>query len=267
MNNINADLNIITNRSNLRPHVDYFDQMENISGSNVRKQITCSELNRKESYSYIDITRSSSTSRKESFDRDSGSNMVILNVYDLDAVSGSINRFTRLFELGAFHAGIEVYGIEYCYGSTNDGSSGITLNLPRRHPIHIYRESVKMGKTNFSRGDIKKIISEMKPLWLGSDYNIFRRNCLTFADEFCMILNVGKIPNYVKLLPELLCQAGDGLDKVTKHLSTLFDRMASTCSNLVLIENDQEEKNNQSNTSHTGTASNKFPLGIKNQFT
>ncbi|KAJ1604776.1 putative protease [Cryptosporidium canis] len=168
--------------------------------------------------------------------------MVILNVYDLDAVSGSINRFTRAFELGAFHAGVEVYGVEYCYGSTSDGSTGITVNVPRRHPIHIYRESVKMGRTSFSRGDIKRIISEMKPLWPGSEYNIFRRNCLTFADELCMVLDVGQIPNYVKLLPELLCQAGDGLDRVTRHLSSLFDRVASTCSNLALLETDQEER-------------------------
>ncbi|OII72454.1 uncharacterized protein cubi_00449 [Cryptosporidium ubiquitum] len=263
----NTGFNKIPNRSNIRRHVDYFDQMENISGSNVRRHMTCSDLHRKGNYSYTETTRSSLTSREEDFDRDLGSNMVILNVYDLDAVSGSINRFTRAFELGAFHAGIEVYGVEYCYGATNDGSSGVTVNLPRRHPIHIYRESVKMGRTNFSRGDIKRIISEMKPLWPGSDYNIFRRNCLTFADEFCMVLNVGKIPNYVKLLPELLCQAGDGLDKVTRHLSTLFDRMASTCSNLALIEHDQEEKNNQSVTDHTGTSSNKFPFGIRNPFT
>ncbi|KAJ1609444.1 putative protease [Cryptosporidium canis] len=224
---------------------DYFDQTENVSGSNVRGHVVCPETKRKGTYSYAFPsihTRSTSASRKEVFDRDSGSNMVILNVYDLDAVSGSINRFTRAFELGAFHAGVEVYGVEYCYGSTSDGSTGITVNVPRRHPIHIYRESVKMGRTSFSRGDIKRIISEMKPLWPGSEYNIFRRNCLTFADELCMVLDVGQIPNYVKLLPELLCQAGDGLDRVTRHLSSLFDRLASTCSNLALLETDQEER-------------------------
>ncbi|KAH8581887.1 PPPDE peptidase [Cryptosporidium sp. chipmunk genotype I] len=269
---MNGELNGTPNKTNVRtPNVDYFDQMENVSESNVRRHMTCSDLHVKDSYSHTynntNTTRCSSIFRGESFDRDSGSNMVILNVYDLDAISGSINRFTRAFELGAFHAGIEVYGVEYCFGSTSDGSSGITVNLPRRHPIHIYRESVKMGRTNFSRGDIKRIISEMKPLWPGSEYNIFRRNCLTFADELCMVLNVGKIPNYVKLLPELLCQAGDGLEKVTKHLSTLFDRMASTCSNLAIVENEQEEKNDQSTTNPSEIVSNKFPFGVRNPFT
>ncbi|TRY52835.1 putative protease [Cryptosporidium tyzzeri] len=266
---MNGEFNKTQYNTNIKTtNADYFDQVENISGSNVRGRLTYSDLHVKDSFSHAysnnNITRCSSNYREENFDRDSGSNMVILNVYDLDAISGSINRFTRVFELGAFHAGIEIYGVEYCFGSTSDGSSGITVNLPRRHPIHIYRESVKMGRTNYSRGEIKRIINEMKPLWLGSDYNIFRRNCLTFADELCMVLNVGQIPNYVKLLPELLCQAGDGLDKVTKHISTIFDRIASNCSNLAIVESEQEEKNDQSTTNSSGMSPKKFPFGIKN---
>ncbi|KAF7458344.1 putative PPPDE peptidase [Cryptosporidium felis] len=244
---INPNLRRLGEGSITGQNIDNFDQMENVSGSNSMHLLNFSSSEIDNSF------RSISASKNESIDSDTGSNMVILNVYDLDAVSGSINKFIRVFELGAFHAGIEIYGVEYCFGSTSDGSSGITVNLPRRHPVHIYRESVNMGRTSFTRGDVKRIISEMKPFWPGSEYNIFRRNCLTFADELCRVLNVGKIPNYVKLLPELLCQAGDGLDKVTKHVITLFDRMASTCSDLNLMEKEQEEadkspiKNSQEN--------------------
>ncbi|KAH8740169.1 hypothetical protein FG386_001830 [Cryptosporidium ryanae] len=187
-----------------------------------------------------------SVSSREYFDENIDSNMVILNVYDLDSFSGKINKFTRALDIGAFHAGVEVYGIEYCFGSTNDGTTGITSNLPRRHPIHIYRESIKMGRTNFTRGEVKRIINNMKSIWPGSEYNIFRRNCLTFAEELCKTLNVGGIPNFVKLLPELLCQAGDGLDKAAQHLVTIFDKVTATCSNLTAFEANKGDRKHYS---------------------
>ncbi|KAH7650038.1 hypothetical protein FG379_003118 [Cryptosporidium bovis] len=210
----------------------YLGQFENTPNVNTKK------------YNYPQ--RMASISSREQFDENRGSNMVILNVYDLDSLSRKINKFTRAFDIGAFHAGVEVYGIEYCFGSTNDGTTGITSNLPRRHPIHIYRESIKMGRTNFTRGEVKRIISNMKPMWPGSEYNIFRRNCLTFAEELCTTLNVGEIPSFVKLLPELLCQAGDGLDRAAQHLVTIFHRVTATCSNLTAFETEKSDERNYS---------------------
>ncbi|PHJ15563.1 pppde peptidase domain protein [Cystoisospora suis] len=73
-------------------------------------------------------------------------NTVYLHVYDLDpTISKYVNKVMRPLGAGAFHAGVEVYGIEYCYGQTCDDSSGITINRPRKHPVHIYRETIVMG--------------------------------------------------------------------------------------------------------------------------
>ena len=221
-------------------HSSYLDQLENAQGVNMGPNYSSQRV--------AGISR-------EYFYEDKNSNMVILNVYDLDALSRRINKFTRAFDIGAFHAGVEVYGIEYCFGSTNDGTTGITSNLPRRHPIHIYRESVRMGRTNFTRGEVKRIINNMKPAWPGSEYNIFRRNCLTFAEELCKAMNVGEVPSFVKMLPELLCQAGDGLDKATQHLVTIFDRVTATCSNLAVFENDKWDRSNHSVDTRQGTDS------------
>ncbi|EEA06476.1 uncharacterized protein CMU_009680 [Cryptosporidium muris RN66] len=168
----------------------------------------------------------------ESNENEISNNTVILNVYDLDSISGSFNRLTRIFELGAFHAGVEVYGIEYCYGLTTDGSSGLTVNMPRQHPTHIYRESITMGRTKYTRNEVKLLITRLKYKWPGSEYNIFRRNCLNFADEFCQILEVGTIPNYVRSLPDLVCKAGDSIDRAVDHLTHVFNTLVSTCSNI-----------------------------------
>lgn len=46
-------------------------------------------------------------------------NTVYLHVYDLDpTISKYVNKVMRPLGAGAFHAGVEVYGIEYCYGQT-----------------------------------------------------------------------------------------------------------------------------------------------------
>ncbi|CDI77286.1 hypothetical protein EAH_00023000 [Eimeria acervulina] len=46
--------------------------------------------------------------------------MVLLHVYDLTpAISNYVNRIMRPLGAGAFHAGVEVYGQEYCFGQTS----------------------------------------------------------------------------------------------------------------------------------------------------
>eukprot|EP00929_Paragymnodinium_shiwhaense_P009798 TRINITY_DN11413_c0_g1_i1.p1 TRINITY_DN11413_c0_g1~~TRINITY_DN11413_c0_g1_i1.p1 ORF type:complete len:498 (-),score=73.28 TRINITY_DN11413_c0_g1_i1:189-1682(-) len=121
---------------------------------------------------------------------------VFLNVYDL--------RNPLLRASGAFHAGVEVYGKEWCYGYTppeivskHGVLSGISYVPPRQHPDHTYRVTVPLGATALSRTHVILLIRRLMKEWPGYDYSVFRRNCLTFCEEFCRELGVDEMPSWV----------------------------------------------------------------------
>ncbi|KAL8441624.1 hypothetical protein Emag_007025 [Eimeria magna] len=62
--------------------------------------------------------------------------MVLLHVYDLTpAISAYVNRVMRPLGAGAFHAGVEVYGQEYCFGQTPGRLTWAWMNsLPSSRP-------------------------------------------------------------------------------------------------------------------------------------
>ncbi|KAL8454444.1 hypothetical protein Emed_000165 [Eimeria media] len=124
--------------------------------------------------------------------------MVLLHVYDLTpAISAYVNRVMRPLGAGAFHAGVEVYGQEYCFGQTPDDSSGISVCLPRQHPAHVYRETVLMGPTDLGFDEFASLIEAVKFEWPGSSYDVLSRNCVDFADHLCVLLGVGHIPAWL----------------------------------------------------------------------
>jgi hypothetical protein len=99
---------------------------------------------------------------------------------------------------GAFHASIEVYGIEWSFGS-----NGIARSLPGSRWQELYRQSVTIGKTTYSKTDVYLIIREMESEHYNAEgYDVLLRNCGAFADAFCMQLNVGHIPSWVNRFAE-----------------------------------------------------------------
>ncbi|GFE53876.1 single stranded G-strand telomeric DNA-binding [Babesia ovis] len=140
-------------------------------------------------------THSHHSPRKTSNGSDYGH--VYLNIYDLEAVNRVVNVVAGTFGAGAYHAGVEIYGHEYNFGYTPQGVSGIVQSQPRYHAAHKYRKSIDLGKTKYSPREVSEIIEMMKPLWLGTSYDILKKNCLNFADAFCKKLGVGGIPSWV----------------------------------------------------------------------
>eukprot|EP00922_Rhytidocystis_sp_ex-Travisia-forbesii_P029126 GHVS01042642.1.p1 GENE.GHVS01042642.1~~GHVS01042642.1.p1 ORF type:complete len:572 (+),score=99.53 GHVS01042642.1:234-1949(+) len=124
-------------------------------------------------------------------------NSIILHVYDLEAgVSKLINGLVRDLGTGAYHAGVEIFQNEYYFGQTSDGSTGVCVTAPRRHPVHAYRESIHMGRTNISEEAFHLLMVDMRRKWPGVSYDLLSRNCLNFADHFCRSLGVGGIPEW-----------------------------------------------------------------------
>jgi hypothetical protein len=99
---------------------------------------------------------------------------------------------------GAFHVGVEVNNMEWCFGfSQSDTKPGVTCVMPRAHPNHHFRQSVFLGYTTLTAEDISVVISDLIEKYPGPDYDLLSRNCCHFADDFCTRLGVGHIPGWI----------------------------------------------------------------------
>jgi hypothetical protein len=119
---------------------------------------------------------------------------VHIHVYDLSESFANLNSVALdvLGFGGVLHVGVEVYGEEFSYGM-----QGLTVNLPRDHHHYIYRQTHLMGRTMLKRAEMQTIIASMRRDWMGTDYDIFNRNCGTFCNAFCQALGVGSLPAWV----------------------------------------------------------------------
>ena len=171
-------------------------------------------------------------------------NTVRINVYDLlltetymrlpwgcDFPIGKclngVNSGLNVLGTGAYHAGVEVNGIEYAFGSNDTNNvSGVFTCFPQRSLGYEYRTTLDFGecqkikkswicvpkidcqqitseeKTNRSSTssyvyrerksytDGQQVMKEMSKEFMGMDYDILRNNCCTFAKEACIRLGV-----------------------------------------------------------------------------
>lgn len=62
--------------------------------------------------------------------------------------------------LGAYHVGLEVHGHEWCYGYCEVGS-GVGWILPRSNAHHIYEGTLSLGRTELSRAEVLRIVTDM----------------------------------------------------------------------------------------------------------
>jgi len=131
---------------------------------------------------------------------------VFLNVYDLgdNDTFHSINNVStgnsNLLLGGMFHAGVQVYGKEWCFGASQAGS-GVAPVVPRAHPQHRYRTTVPLGCTGLSDEEVAALLRRMSTEWQGDSYDLLHRNCLNFCNALCQELGVGRIPGWVDRAP------------------------------------------------------------------
>jgi len=125
---------------------------------------------------------------------------VVLHIYDVstDQRVQRVNEALRAVgaRSGAFHAGVEVYGKEWCYGYVAFGT-GVSYCTPKCNVSHRYRESIVMGVCTFKPEEVADIIRQMQKDWPGDDYDLLSRNCCHFTDALCRKLGVGSIPAWV----------------------------------------------------------------------
>eukprot|EP00931_Biecheleriopsis_adriatica_P040857 TRINITY_DN23400_c0_g1_i2.p1 TRINITY_DN23400_c0_g1~~TRINITY_DN23400_c0_g1_i2.p1 ORF type:complete len:246 (-),score=68.63 TRINITY_DN23400_c0_g1_i2:16-726(-) len=147
---------------------------------------------------------------------------VILHIYDVtghEVVTG-VNEKLRLLGTGAFHGAVEVYGQEWSFGYCEEGT-GVFSCPPRGCSAHSFRESVSMGETSKTETEVFEIIAQFENEWPGSGYDLLRRNCCSFSDEFCVQLGVGHIPAWVNNLAGAGATVLDGFDMAASSAQAL----------------------------------------------
>ena len=126
-------------------------------------------------------------------------------VQELDA-----NTKQQLESGKAFHAGIEVVGAEYSFGSCPRGT-GVYKCPPKSNKLHRYKESISLGETSKTDREILDVLREMRPAWQGNGYDVAERNSTHFCTKFAEALEVGPLPEWVAEWESLQIPAeGDG---------------------------------------------------------
>lgn len=133
---------------------------------------------------------------------------VLVHIYDVsqeDSVhklnKWLAHKYSPLKFGGIFHAGVEINGLEWSFGmSLSETMPGVSCCEPRSHPAHRYRQTVRLKNTQMSPEDAADLISRMLEEYPGDDYDLLRRNCCHFADDFARRLGAGRIPRWVHRL-------------------------------------------------------------------
>ncbi|MBA0684646.1 hypothetical protein Goari_026223 [Gossypium aridum] len=74
--------------------------------------------------------------------------------------------------------------------------------------MYTYRESMVLGRTNFSIFKVNQILRELSREWPGSSYDLLSKNCNHFCDDFCERLGVQKLPVYSGFLILTIFETG-----------------------------------------------------------
>ncbi|KAI3773468.1 hypothetical protein L1987_47998 [Smallanthus sonchifolius] len=135
--------------------------------------------------------------------RKSGSVPVYLNVYDLTSMNGC----AYWLGLGVYHSGVQVYGVEYAFGSHEQSTTGIYEGEPKQCEGFTFRKQILIGWTEMSLTEIRRFMEERARDYRGNSYELFTRNCNHFCNDACIRLTGNPIPSWINRLARigLLC--------------------------------------------------------------
>jgi hypothetical protein len=150
---------------------------------------------------------------------------------EIGKVFNDVNSACHDLGTGAYHVGVEINGAEYAYGATNTpGKSGVFACTPRSSPGYQYRQTIDFGERPLVRSswvtlskqiegrdkpstvytqveeyvEGEQVIKEMQREYMGTDYDILRKNCCSFARDACLRLGLApeEIPSWFSNLAE-----------------------------------------------------------------
>lgn len=154
--------------------------------------------------------------------------LVSVHLYDLSDALANLNAVSvdLMGFGGALHVGLEVFGVEWSFGT-----GGVSSSQPKQNRHYNYRQTVSMGRTFLSAEEVDRLINDMAREWPGSRYELWSKNCGTFCNELAERLGVGSLPEWTTRLAE----AG-GQSSTVRRIADLIQRnglmgeAASPCS-------------------------------------
>lgn len=165
---------------------------------------------------------------------------VFLNIYDLGDSKAihKLNVVLKPFGGGAFHAAVQLFDQEWSFGglggkhaNEDDGfESGIWSCSPQMCQQHTFRESIALGTTTLSYIEVLRVLCDISADWPMNGYDLLRRNCCHFCDQFCRLLGVGPLPDWVLNLANV----GAALDDGFAHVAAKVRLAMSTANKLKL---------------------------------
>lgn len=213
---------------------------------------------------FLRMSRQMKTGRRGSVPNPHRRNRIKLHVYDLipsetvmqlpwgcmfpigvcfDAVNSGLHSMGT----GAYHVGIEVNGVEYSFGACDiPGHTGVFSCIPKRSPGYQFRTTVDFGerslvtrKTQLKRAgsenqlseecqiDGRELIKQMATEYMGTDYDLLRKNCVTFASDAAIRLGIEEqeIPSWFRNL----CESGALTQDVALQTVEPIQFMLSSC--------------------------------------
>ncbi|KAL1500392.1 hypothetical protein AB1Y20_013049 [Prymnesium parvum] len=133
---------------------------------------------------------------------------VALNVYHVSRGSALVKGLNTLsrdllrLPIGLFHSGVEVCGLEWSFGSSDEKCCGIFGSLPRLCPFHTYRETLFLGTIMSSDAEVFYTLLSLADDWQGNEYQLLHKNCNHFSQAFAARLGLRDcIPSW--LFPQL----------------------------------------------------------------
>lgn len=126
---------------------------------------------------------------------------MVLHIYHLSGKKRVrfANHVLRVFGSGAYHAAVEVHGVEWSFGAKKSGT-GVFSCPPTACSAHTYKKPYLMGYTQCNEAQTERLLEVMAEEWPGSSYELLQRNCTHFSGELCQRLGVGQIPSWVTSL-------------------------------------------------------------------
>jgi hypothetical protein len=127
---------------------------------------------------------------------------VWLHVYDLGHITKWLlnNWSPRETQLGAFHCGVEVLGVEWSFQAMVDceaeDMTGVMCHTPKQHPRHVYRESVWLGSSPLGANEICNVLAKLEKSWPARSYHFLNHNCTDFAEALSNSLAVQPFPTW-----------------------------------------------------------------------
>mmetsp|Transcript_85616 Transcript_85616/g.163777 ORF Transcript_85616/g.163777 Transcript_85616/m.163777 type:complete len:438 (-) Transcript_85616:12-1325(-) len=124
---------------------------------------------------------------------------VALSVYELHGTSG-INFITSSAGMGgAYHVGVEVYGLEWSFGFADEGT-GVYMVHVGTSTLGNFHSRVLLGRTRKTPEEVLDILDDFRSRWRGTQYNLLQRNCAHFSVAFSKRLGFNSCPEWVNAL-------------------------------------------------------------------